>query len=53
MFLGSNWVLTVHSAEIAVLDDFRKLAEGKGEIGLLDGPVSLTSAFHKEFVMDA
>jgi Mg2+ and Co2+ transporter CorA len=27
-FLGSNWVLTAHSAEIAVLDDFRKVAEG-------------------------
>ena len=32
-FLGSNWVLTVHSAEIAVLDDFREVAEGKGEVG--------------------
>jgi hypothetical protein len=29
-FLGSNWVLTAHSAEIAVLDDFREIAEGKG-----------------------
>ena len=42
-FLGSNWVLTVHSADIAVLDDFRSVAEGKGEIGLLDAPSFLTT----------
>jgi Mg2+ and Co2+ transporter CorA len=42
-FLGSNWVLTAHSAEIAVLDDFRKVAEGKGEMGLLDGPSFLST----------
>jgi len=41
--LGSNWVLTVHSADIAVLDDFRAVAEGKGEIGLLDAPSFLTT----------
>jgi magnesium transporter len=41
--LGSNWVLTAHSAEIAVLDDFRKVAEGKGEIGLLDGASFLST----------
>lgn len=27
-FLGSNWVMTAHGAEIAVLDDFRAVAEG-------------------------
>src|SRR6185437_7444833 len=42
-FLGSNWVLTVHSADIAVLDDFRSVSEGKGEIGLLDAPSFLTT----------
>jgi magnesium transporter len=42
-FLGSNWVLTAHSAGIAVLDDFREVAEGKGEIGLLDAPSFLST----------
>jgi magnesium transporter len=42
-FLGSNWVLTAHSAEIAVLDDFRAVAEGKGELGLLDAPSFLST----------
>jgi Mg2+ and Co2+ transporter CorA len=42
-FLGSNWVLTAHSAKIAVLDDFRRVSEGKGEIGLLDAPSFLTT----------
>ena len=41
-FLGSNWILTVHGADIAVLDDFRGVAEGKGEVGLLDAPSFLT-----------
>jgi Mg2+ and Co2+ transporter CorA len=41
--LGANWVLTVHSAEIAVLDDFRSVAEGRGGIGLLDAPSFLTT----------
>jgi magnesium transporter len=42
-FLGSNWVLTAHSTDIAALDDFRGVAEGKGEIGLLDAPSFLTA----------
>jgi magnesium transporter len=42
-FLGSNWVLTAHSAEIAVLDSFRATAEGEGEIGLLDAPSFLAT----------
>jgi magnesium transporter len=42
-FLGSNWVLTVHSAEIPMLDDFRKVAEGQGELGLLDTPSFLST----------
>jgi magnesium transporter len=42
-FLGSNWILTVHNADIAALDDFRRAAEGKGEVGLLDSPSFLTT----------
>ena len=42
-FLGPNWVLTVHGEGIAVLDEFRGLAEGKGEVGLLDAPSFLTT----------
>jgi magnesium transporter len=42
-FLGSNWVLTAHTADIAALDDFRSLAEGRGEIGLLDAPSFLST----------
>jgi magnesium transporter len=41
--LGSNWVLTAHSADIAALDEFRTIAEGKGEIGLLDAPSFLST----------
>jgi magnesium transporter len=42
-FLGSNWILTVHGADIAAIDDFRDAAEGKGEVGLLDAPSFLTT----------
>lgn len=42
-FVGSNWLLTVHSSEIAVLDDFRAAAEGKGEFGLLDATSFLST----------
>ena len=42
-FLGSNWVLTAHSAGIAVLDDFREVAQGEGELGLLDAPSFLST----------
>jgi Mg2+ and Co2+ transporter CorA len=41
--LGSNWVMTAHSAGIAVLDDFREVAEGEGELGLLDAPSFLAT----------
>jgi magnesium transporter len=41
--LGSNWVLTAHTADIAALDDFRSVAEGRGEIGLLDAPSFLST----------
>lgn len=36
--VGENWVLTVHAVELAVIDDFRELAEGEGEVGILDAP---------------
>src|SRR2546425_6580649 len=37
-FVGESWVLTAHSAELAVIEDFRDRAEGEGEIGILDAP---------------
>ncbi|MGZ4357125.1 MAG: magnesium transporter CorA family protein [Gaiellaceae bacterium] len=37
-YVGENWVLTIHSVQLAVIDDFRELAEGEGEIGILDAP---------------
>jgi magnesium transporter len=42
-FLGPNWVVTVHSVEVAVLEEFRDAAEGRGELGLLDAPSFLTT----------
>ena len=36
-------MLTAHTADIAALDDFREVAEGKGEIGLLDAPSFLST----------
>jgi magnesium transporter len=37
-YVGKNWVLTVHAVELAVIDDFRELADGEGEVGILDAP---------------
>lgn len=42
-FVGSSWVLTVHTADIAALDEFRRVAEGRGEVGLLDAPSFLAT----------
>jgi magnesium transporter len=42
-FIGQNWVLTAHAEEIAVVDDFRNLAEGGGELGALDAPSFLAT----------
>jgi len=42
-FIGENWVVTAHADEIAVVDDFRKLAEGGGELGALDAPSFLAT----------
>jgi magnesium transporter len=37
-FVGPNWLLTVHRADIAVIDEFRETASGEGELGRLDAP---------------
>jgi len=42
-FIGENWVITAHAAEIAVIDDFRKLADGESELGFLDSPSFLAT----------
>jgi magnesium transporter len=41
--VGSNWVLTSHTAEIGVLEDFREIALGEGELGALDSPSFLSA----------
>lgn len=42
-FVGQNWLLTVHDADISVIDDFQELASGEGEIGALDAPSFLSA----------
>ncbi len=42
-FVGANWIVTVHGAEIAALDDFRRIAEGEGAVGRLDAPSFLAA----------
>jgi magnesium transporter len=44
-FIGENWVVSAHQTEIAVLDDFRTLAEGGSELGILDAPSFLATLF--------
>jgi len=36
--LGPNWVVTAHSEEVEVLEEFRERAEGGGQVGALDAP---------------
>lgn len=43
--LGPNWVVTAHEAEIEVLEEFRKHAEGGSQIGCLDSPSFVAAAF--------
>ena len=43
-YVGVNWVMTVHDAAIAALDDFREIAEGEGEIGILNARVARQSS---------
>ena len=42
-FIGANWVLTAHKSELAVIEDFRRRAEGGGELGALDTPSFLAT----------
>lgn len=35
-FVGVNWVVTVHDEELEVIEDFRDVATGSGELGGLD-----------------
>ena len=44
-FIGQNWVVSAHKREIAVIDDFRTLAEGGSELGILDAPSFLATLF--------
>ena len=41
--IGPNWVLTDHREKVAVIDDFRELAEGGGGLGVLDAPSFLAT----------
>jgi magnesium transporter len=41
-YVGENWVVTVHTVELAVIEDFRRYAEGDGELGILDAPSFLS-----------
>jgi magnesium transporter len=43
--LGPNWVVTAHEAEIEVLEEFRKHAEGGSQVGSLDSPSFVAAAF--------
>jgi magnesium transporter len=42
-FIGENWVVSAHESELAVIDDFRKLADGESELGFLDSPSFLAT----------
>jgi magnesium transporter len=42
-WVGERWLLTVHDADVAVLDDFRQTVSGEGEIGILDAPSFLAT----------
>ena len=51
VLMGRNWVVTAHDGRTTVLDGFRELAEGAGELGSLDGPSFLATVL--EWVFDA
>jgi len=42
-FVGPNWLLTAHTAEIVVINEFRETASGEGELGALDAPSFLAN----------
>ena len=43
--LGESWVITAHSGEITVLEEFRERAEGGGRVGVLDSPSFVAAIF--------
>ena len=42
-FVGANWIVTVQTAGVEALVDFREIAVGEGEIGILDAPSFLSA----------
>ena len=49
--VAERWVVTVRDRPVVVLDEFRELAQGSGEIGRLDGPEFLADVL--EWVLTA
>ena len=49
--VAERWIVTVHDQPVAVLEEFRELTEGSGEIGRLDGPEFLADVL--EWVLTA
>src|SRR5690348_13353293 len=43
--LGRSWVITAHSHEVEVLEEFRDRAEGGGAVGALDSPSFVAAIF--------
>lgn len=42
-YIGDNWVVTVHRGDSPLIDDFRELASGGGQLGALDAPSFLAT----------
>lgn len=42
-FVGADWLVTAHTGEDAVIDAFRTVATGAGQLGLLDAPSFLAT----------
>lgn len=42
-FVGVNWVVTVHADELEVIEDFRDVIAGSGQLGALDSASFLAS----------
>lgn len=42
-FVGENWVVTSHTIELALIDEFRERTDGQGDIGDLDAPTFLAA----------
>lgn len=43
--MGENWVVTAHRRDVKVIEDFRSLAQGGSELGILDAPSFLATLF--------